>query len=183
MKRIFVGCSSRNIGNTDYDRVADGIGEWIGANGHEFIFGGCGEGLMGRIYRKVSEHGGVVHATQAAVYQDELVGLDIKDENKHVIDTINQRKDFYAQLADVLVYIPGGIGTLDELISGIETRRSGEHKNPIVIVNVNNFFGPVFEMLDKIYDEGLATRETTEKLYYVAGTLEDAIKKLAEICS
>ena len=51
--KIFVGCSSRNIGNPDYDRVADTIGEWIAANGHEFVFGGCGEGLMGRIFNKV----------------------------------------------------------------------------------------------------------------------------------
>ena len=93
--KIFVGCSSRDVGNHDYNRVADALGEWIAANGHDLVFGGCGEGLMGRIFRKV--HGrGKVYATQAKVYKEELIGLDA--DEIHVIDTINQRKDYYAQL-------------------------------------------------------------------------------------
>ncbi len=175
--KIFVGCSSRNIGNPDYDRVADTIGEWIAANGHEFVFGGCGEGLMGRIFNKVKGRS-KVYATQAKVYQDELEGLAA--DEIHVIDTINQRKDYYAQLADVLVYIPGGIGTLDELISGIETRRCGEHTKPLIIVNENNFFGPLLEMLEKIYGENLAS-ESVKKYYYVADSVESAVEKLTEI--
>lgn len=177
--KIFVGCSSRDVGNHDYNRVADTIGEWIAANGHDLVFGGCGEGLMGRIFRKV--HGrGKVYATQAKVYKEELIGLDA--EEIQVIDTINQRKDYYAQLADVLVYIPGGIGTIDELISGIETRRAKEHTNPLIIVNENNFFGPLLEMLEKIYKENLAS-ESVKELYYVADNVESAIKKLTEICN
>ncbi len=181
--KIFVGCSSRNIGNPVYNLVADGIGEWIGANGHELVFGGSNEGLMGRVYRKVKSHDCVVHATQAAVYKEDLEALDIDSKYKHLIQTINQRKDFYAQLANVLVYLPGGIGTMDEIFTAIETRRSGEHTNPIIILNVEDFFGPLLEMLDKVYDEGLATRETTEPLYYVANTLEEAIEKMTEICN
>ena len=176
--KIFVGCSSRDVGNAEYNRVADTIGEWIAQNGHDLVFGGCGEGLMGRVYSKVKGHG-KIYATQAKVYQEKLNGLDI--DNVQIIDTINRRKDSYAELADVLVFIPGGIGTLDELISGIETRRSGEHKNYLVIVNEGNFFGNLLDMLEKIYAEGLAS-ESVKELYYVADTVEDAIEKLTEIC-
>lgn len=176
--KIFVGCSSRNVGNADYEYVADSIGGWIAENGHDFVFGGCSEGLMGRVFRKVKGHG-KVYATQAKVYSDELIGLDADIIN--VSDTINQRKDYYTGLADVLVYIPGGIGTLDELISGIESRRSGEHKNPIVIVNENNFFGNLLDMLERIYNENLASANVKE-LYYVADTIDDAIEYLTEIC-
>lgn len=175
--RVFVGCSARDIGNEQYNRVADVLGEWIATNGHDYVFGGCGNGLMGRIFKKVSGRG-KVYATQAKAYQDQLEGLDA--DEVRVIDTVNQRKDNYAQLADVLVFIPGGIGTLDELISGIETRRCGDHNKPIVIVNESNFFGPFFEMLEKIYKENLASISAKE-LYYVADTVEDAIEKLTEI--
>ncbi|MBQ3408686.1 MAG: TIGR00730 family Rossman fold protein [Clostridia bacterium] len=177
--KIFVGCSSRDVGNADYNHVADRVGEWIATSGHDLVFGGCGKGLMGRIFSKVKGHG-KIYATQAKVYQDEVIGLDA--DSIEVIDTINQRKNRYTELADVLVFIPGGIGTLDELISGIETRRSGEHENPIVIVNEGNFFGALLEQLEKIYDEELAS-ESVKKYYYVAKTVDEAIEKLAEICN
>lgn len=176
--KIFVGCSSRDIGNISYNRVADCIGEFIASNGHDLVFGGCGEGLMGRVFSKVKGHG-KVYATQAKVYKDELIGLDA--DTIRVTETINQRKDCYTELADVLVYIPGGIGTIDELISGIETRRSKEHHNPIVIVNEDNFFGSLLEQLEKIYNENLAS-STVKELYYVADTVEDAIDYLSKIC-
>ena len=71
---------------------------------------------------------------------------------------------------------------MDELISGIETRRAKEHTNPLIIVNENNFFGPLLEMLEKIYKENLAS-ESVKELYYVADNVESAIKKLTEICN
>lgn len=176
--KIFVGCSSRNVGNGDYTYAADCIGGWIAENGHDLVFGGCSEGLMGRVFRKVKGHG-KVYATLPKIYSNDLIRLDADIIN--VSDTINQRKDYYTGLADVLVYIPGGIGTLDELISGIESRRSGEHKNPIVIVNENNFFGSLIDMLERIYNENLASANV-KNLYYVADTIDDAIKYLTEIC-
>lgn len=176
---IFVGCSSRDIGNEIYNNVADKIGEFIGENNHCLVFGGCTKGLMGRVYSKVKENKGRVIATQAKVYEDQVVGLDANQID--IVDTINGRKDRYTKYSNVLVFIPGGIGTIDELINAIETRRSGEHDSKIVIVNEDNFFGFFLNMLDKIYDEGLASSSTKE-LYYVVNNVEDAIKKLDEIC-
>lgn len=176
--KIFVGCSSRDIGNERYNYVADKIGEWIASEGHELVFGGCGEGLMGRVYNKVKGRC-KIHATQAKVYQDELD--DIDECEKYVIDTINQRKDFYSQIADVLVYLPGGIGTMDEIVTGIETRRCGEHTKTLIIINESNFFEPLFQMLEKIFKEGLAS-ESVKECYFVADNVEQAIEKLTEIC-
>ena len=177
--KIFVGCSSRDVGNEIYNGIADEIGEFIARNGHCLVFGGCSEGLMGRVYAKVNASNGNVIARQAKVYKDELIGLKADIE---VFDTINQRKDGYTKIADVLVFIPGGIGTIDELISAIETRRSGEHKNPILIVNEDNFFGDLLNMLEKIYSEGLAS-EAVKGLYYVANSLNEAISALEVICA
>ena len=177
MKKIFVGCSSRDVGNEKYNYVADTIGAWIASQGYELVFGGCGEGLMGRVFNQVKGRS-KVHATQARVYQDELDGID--NCEKHVIDTINQRKDFYAQLADALVFLPGGIGTLDEIISGIETRRSGEHKCPIVIINESGYFDPIIQMLNRAYDQGFASK-SDKQYYYIADNVEQAIGKLTEI--
>ena len=176
---IFVGCSSRDVGNKLYNSVADKVGEYIAKNGHNFVFGGCGEGLMGRIYSIVKKGKGRVIATQAKIYKEQVMKLDV--DKVDILDTINERKDKYLEYSDILVFIPGGIGTLDELINAIETRRSGEHTNHIIIVNEDNFFGDFLNMLDKIYSEGLASNSTKE-LYYIANNVEDAIKKLDEIC-
>lgn len=175
---IFVGCSSRNINNPVYNEIADKIGEFIAENGHTLIFGGCSTGLMGRVYAKVKNGGAKVIATQAKVYAHELKGLDL-DELK-ILNTINERKNSYKKYADALVLLPGGIGTLDEMIDSLETRRAKEHVCPIIIVNVNGLFDGVLQTLDRMYEENLAS-DSTKSLYHVVNNVDEAIKLLSQI--
>ena len=181
---IFVGCSSRDVGNTAYNYAADEIGSYIARKGHSLVFGGCKEGLMGRLYAKMYGNGKVI-CTQTKAYESGVMELQaLEDEDKkleiYISDTINMRKDAYIQKSDVLVFLPGGIGTLDEIMASIESKRGGEHNHPIIIVNVNGFFNHWLDALEKIYNENLANVES-KNLYHICDTVEEAILTLESI--
>jgi uncharacterized protein (TIGR00730 family) len=113
--------------------------------------------------------------SMARAYADELHILAYETEDIFLLDTVNERKNSLIELADVIIFIPGGIGTIDEIFSAIETKRSHEHDKPIIIINVNNYFESLFDMLERIYSEGFADIKNKE-LYYVVNSFEEAIK-------
>lgn len=176
---VFVGCSSRNTNNEYYNRIAEEIGNFIVSGEHNFIFGGCESGLMGKIYSTVSKgKKSDIIVTIAKAYEDDLKTLSYS--KAYMFDTVNERKNAFTQLADVLIFLPGGIGTVDELLTAIETRRNHEHNIPIIVINANNFFGHLLNMLDRIYDEGFADSKNRQ-LYLVADTVDEAIEYLSEL--
>lgn len=95
-------------------------------------------GLMGKIYSVVyNSTDSKVIITIAKAYEDDLKILSYSEA--YTFDTVNERKNAFIELADVMIFIPGGIGTIDELLTAIETRRNHEHDVPIIIINANNF--------------------------------------------
>lgn len=178
---IFVGCSSRNTNNEFYNRIAEEIGNFIVSGKHNFIFGGCEFGLMGKIYSIVSKSvNSEIIVTMAKAYKDELKNLSYS--KAYMFDTVNERKNAFIALSDVMIFIPGGIGTVDELMTAIETRRNHEHNVPIIIINANNFFGHLLDMLDQIYDEGFADSKNRQS-YFIIDTVDDAIEYLSELAN
>lgn len=176
---IFVGCSSRNIENESYNRIAEEIGNFIVKEGHNFVFGGCDVGLMGKIYSIVSNAPkSEIIVTIAKAYEDDLKTLSYS--KAYMFDTVNERKNAFIDLADVMIFIPGGIGTIDELLTAIETRRNHEHNVPIIVINGNGFFEQLLSMLERIYDEGFADSKNSH-LYFVADTVDEAIEYLSEL--
>ena len=176
---IFVGCSSRNTKNEIYNRIAEEIGNFIAKEKHNFIFGGCNIGLMGKIYSILSNAPeSQIIVTIAKAYEDDLKSLSYSKAYK--FETVNERKNAFMHLADVMIFIPGGIGTIDELLTAIETRRSHEHDVPIIIINGNGFFDHLLNMLEQIYDEEFAD-SNSRQLYFVADTVDEAIEYLSEL--
>lgn len=176
---IFVGCSSRTTENENYNRIAEKIGNFIVKEGHNFVFGGCNEGLMGKIYSVVSRSPeSKIIVTIAKAYVDDLKPLSYS--KAYMFDTVNERKNAFIDLADVMIFIPGGIGTIDELLTAIETRRNHEHNVPIIIINENGFFEQLLNMLERIYDEGFADSKDRQ-LYLVADTIDEAIEHLSKV--
>ena len=178
---VFVGCSSRESHRDDYNRLADRLAEFIVKGKHNYLFGGCAYGLMGRIHKQVyGKKNSSVMVVIPEVYKSDLD--DLAYNTAWVTKTINQRKDLIEQTADVLVFIPGGVGTIDELWNAIETKRNHEHNKPIIIVNVNNYFEHFLGMMNRMYTEGFAGRETKELFYVTSGADETItlLEKLAE---
>lgn len=175
---IFVGCASRNTNNFEYNSIAEKIGEFIVSNNHNLVFGGCEYGLMGILYKKVKQTTSKIFITIAEAYKSDLDNLVYTDAI--LTNTVNERKDTIMKISDVLVFLPGGIGTVDELLTSIETRRNKEHNIPIIIVNINGFFNYLLSMLEKIYKEDFAD-EKNRSMYIVCSSYEELIIQLNKI--
>ena len=176
---IFVGCSSIETDNEVYNETARKMGNFIVEGNHNLIFGGCDVGLMGRVYSIVSKSPkSEVFVAAAKAYEDCL--QPFLASKSHIFGTINQRKDAFIALSDVAVFLPGGIGTVDELLAVIETKRAHEHNLPIIIVNEGGHFNHLLNFFEKIYDEGFAEARTRQ-LYFVAKTFDEAAKRLSNI--
>ena len=170
---IFVGCSSRDTDNKYYNKIAEDVANFIVNSNHNFVFGGCSLGLMGKIYSIVSKNPtSEIIITMAKAYEDELKNLSYN--KAYISNTVNERKNCFIELSDIMLFLPGGIGTIDEILTSIETKRSKQHNVPIIIINTNNYFNSLLEMLNKIYDEGFASSDN-RKLYFVANSLDEAL--------
>ncbi len=176
---VFVGCSSRDTENELYNKIVEEIGNFIVQGKHNLIFGGSDIGLMGKIYSVVSKStDSKIIVSTAKKYEYHLPNLNYTQV--YVFDTVNERKNVFLRLADIMIFTPGGIGTIDEILNAIESKRASEHNAPIIIINANNYFGHLLNMLNQIYDEKFADSKNRE-LYFVANSLEEAIEHLSKL--
>ena len=176
---IFVGCSSINTSNEIYQQMAEKMGNFIVSGNHNFVFCGCGCGLIGRVYSVVSRSPkSEVFVASARSYENHSESVSCIKEYK--LETINQRKDTIFSLSDVLVFLPGGIGTADELLASIEAKRAGEHNLPIVILNESGFFDRLLAFFKQICDEGFANSKAFN-LHFVARSFDEAAEYLSSI--
>ena len=178
---IFVGCASRLPQNIEFIELAKDIGYYISSGKHNLVFGGYDGGLMGKVCSIVnkSKTSDIIIATCEA-YKEEVENNALANKKIYVAKTVCERKDMFFKLADVLVFLPGGIGTIDELSSAIEAKRCGEHNLPIIIINQDGFFDYYLSMLNKIYADGFADSKS-RKLYIVVNDFSEAFGPLETI--
>ena len=175
---IFVGCGARDNGYPWYRDTISKLAHFIAEENHNLVFGGSDRGIMGLVYSIViSSKNSKVYVSMCNAYKDQLNGL--KYEKLILYETVNERKNGYIKLSDALVFIPGGFGTVDELMGVIEAKRAKEHNLPIVIINICDYFNPLLEMFEKFYNEGFAD-ESIRRLYFVANSANDAIEYLKQ---
>ena len=179
--KIFVGCASRNTDVAEYNKLAENIANYIVKGNHSYVFGGCNNGLMGVIYEIVNASNGCIVADGVKAYKDEIINLVENNSNPNlkadIHNTINERTNAVFKNSDVIVFITGGIGSLYELLSAIETKRAGEHNNPIFIVNINGYYDDLVRMLEKTYSEGFAS-VSNKDVYTICYSFEELEKKL-----
>src|SRR5574344_799605 len=90
------------------------------------------------------------------------------------VDSMHERKQLMADLSDAVIALPGGCGTLEELLEIITWKQLGLYLNPIVILNINGFYNPLLEMLEKAISENFM-RESHKEIWKVANSVEEAI--------
>lgn len=91
------------------------------------------------------------------------------------VDSMHQRKKLMAELSDAVIALPGGCGTLEELLEIITWKQLGLYLNPIVLLNVNNYFDPLLAMLHKAMDENFM-RKRHGDIWHVAQTASEAVE-------
>jgi hypothetical protein len=174
MQRITVYCaSSTRLPEAWYTAAAD-IGTAIGGAGLELVYGGGSIGLMGAVAKAAKAAGGRVHGIITTKLLGMEQGWDGCDELE-VVETMQERRRRLLALADGLLVLPGGLGTMEEFFEAIVARQLGDHGTPIVLVDIGGGLTPVTQMLDALMDMQLV-RASIRELY---GVTDDASKAIS----
>lgn len=164
--------SSTKINQCYFD-VANRLGELIADHGIRLVNGAGNIGLMNSVADAVLKNGGRVTG---------VIPRFMVEQNWHhsgltelvEVDSMHERKQLMADLSDGVIALPGGCGTLEELLEIITWKQLGLYLNPVVILNVNHFFDPLIEMLEKAIDENFM-RVEHGAIWQVATTPQEAI--------
>lgn len=167
--RICVFCSSSARSIARYGDAAEALGRELGRRGHELVYGGTDMGLM----KSVADGARHTAAPVIGVIPRFMVDEGIAAPNLSrlwVVSTMNERKEAMFALSDAFVALPGGMGTLEELIDAVSHRQLDLLGKPIAVVNRGGFFDDLLKHLERSIDEGFIF-ESLDGLFHVA---EDA---------
>jgi len=148
--KLFIGCSSSNDIPTEYfDDCQVLLEELMKEN--DLVFGACNSGLMGLAYNTTLKANGNITGICPEAYKDDFKTL--KCDTEITTKSVSKRTDSVISSSDALVFLPGGIGTIYELFTAIESKRCHEFDKPIVVYNSNGYFDKLLEFMDKVYSE------------------------------
>jgi hypothetical protein len=170
---ICVFCSSSNAIADTYFEEAKNLGTLIGSNHHTLINGGANVGLMEALTIAASKAG----ANTIGVIPELLKNRSLASDNMHkvfITPNMHERKEKMREISDAFIALPGGFGTLEEILEVITLRQLSYHKKPIVFINTNGFFNFLFNQFDVTYKE-LFAKEIYRELYYIANDAEEAL--------
>ena len=161
--------------NPVYFKAAEELGSLLAEHHIRLINGAGSIGLMCAVADAVLKNGGEGIPRFMVEQNWHHTGLTELIE----VESMHERKQKMANLSDGIVALPGGCGTLEELLEIITWKQLGLYLNPIVILNVNGFFDPLLEMLGKAIDENFM-RQQHGDIWKVAQTPEEALRLLYE---
>jgi len=173
---ICVYCGSSSGGDPVYAEAAEALGRAMGAAGIGLVYGGGSIGLMGIVARSVMEAGGHVTGIIPQFLKEREVMLETAHE-LHVTGDMHERKRAMFDRADAFVALPGGIGTLEELVEIMTWAQLGQHRKPVLMANINGFWDPLVALLRHMGDEGFI-RSGFEVSYLVAERVADVVPML-----
>ena len=179
---VCVYCGSRDGTNPTYAQAATDCGMMLAENGWRLVYGAGDVGLMGRVARAAQEGGGDTFGVIPQHLMDNEIGKT--DLTTFIVtETMHERKKVMLMNADVVVVLPGGAGSMDELFEALTWRQLGLHAKPIFVLNQNEYWNPLLTLLDQIIDQGFADPSLRDFLTVVPD-VESLTKKLAIIqCS
>jgi uncharacterized protein (TIGR00730 family) len=152
IKRICVFCGSHSGAREVYGEQARALGSAMAERGIGLVYGGGGIGMMGAVADAVIESGGgVIGVIPYALAAKERARRDI---DMRVVNTMHERKAMMAELSDAFVAMPGGFGTLEEMMETITWGQLGIHRKPVGLLNVAGYYDPLLAMIDRAIEEG-----------------------------
>ena len=151
-RRVSIFCDSSAKVNGAYLQAAHDLGQILAGAGIAVNYGGGGLGLMGALADSMISAGGSVRGI-IPEFMVEQGWNHPKVEDMVVVSDMYERMKVLKINIDAYITLPGGVGTLEELLEMITHKQLGQVLEPIIIVNTNNFFAPLLEMLDKMVEE------------------------------
>lgn len=174
IQNICVYAASSTKLNDIYTEAAKDLGKLMAQQNIRLINGAGGIGLMKDTADAVLRHKGKVTGVIPQFMVDqEWQHPDLTE--LIIVEDMHERKNKMAALSDAVIALPGGCGTLEELLEIITWKQLGLYLNPIVILNINGFFNPLIEMLDKAIEERFMSEQHRE-IWAVANTPKEALE-------
>lgn len=173
---VCVYCGSGPGADPAFVAAARGFGRLLAENGVGLVYGGGAVGLMGELATAVLDNGG--HVT-GIIPEFLVVREHLKRESQNVVITrdMHERKQTMFDRADAFVALPGGVGTLEELVEQLTWAQLGRHKKPILIANIAGFWDPLCALLDHMRRNAFIHSEAQLR-YLVCDRVEDILPML-----
>jgi uncharacterized protein (TIGR00730 family) len=186
IKAVCVYCGSGPGSNPKFVESARAFGRILAENDIRLVYGGGSIGLMGAIAESVVDHGGRV----TGIIPDFLKARELmfkRAQEMIVTRDMHERKRLMFEHADGFVALPGGIGTLEELVEQLTWAQLGRHQKPILMVNIDGFWDPLCALLDHMRAMQFIRAGLTVSPYVVDSvedilpTLQEAIRGVSEV--
>ncbi len=146
LRAVCVYCGSGMGLNPKYAETAQVLGRTLAERGVGLVYGGGGLGLMGEVARATIAHGGRV----TGIIPEFLLAKEnaLEQVNELIVTTdMHERKRLMFEKSDAFIALPGGIGTLEELVEQLTWAQLGRHTKPIVVANIDGFWTPFLDLL------------------------------------
>lgn len=161
---ILLGASSK--ADESYFQVAKEVGALCAKKNFTIIYGAGTNGLMGALASSAIENNGKV----IGIIPHHLVakeGVQANLTECYLVDSMHERKAKMLELSDVILTLPGGIGTLEELFEFWCGAKLGLHSKPIYVLNQNNFYNSLFQLIDEIVEKSFLNDEHKQKIKHL----------------
>ena len=176
MDKIGIFCSASTDIAPVYMETARQLGVWIGQQKKTLIYGGSNMGMMEVVSRAAHQEGGMVMGVVPTKLEEKGAVSDCLDITFRT-ENLSDRKDVMLRESDILVALPGGVGTLDEVFHVMAAATIGYHRKKVVFYNVDGFWDGLIDFLNELEAKGF-TRGSLSAYYAQANNIEELIEIL-----
>jgi len=166
MKRICVYCGSSPGGHAAYREAARALGIALVRGNIHLVYGGGDVGLMGEVANAVLDAGGAAVGVIPEFLVPQVSHRKLTE--LHVVPTMHERKQLMADLSDGFIALPGGFGTLEEIVEALTWAQLGLHPKPCGLLNVAGYFDHLLAFLDHAVRERFIRQEYRDMLHVSA---------------
>jgi uncharacterized protein (TIGR00730 family) len=175
ISNIAVFCASSSKVNTIYFQAAEELGNILSKENVSVYYGGGKAGLMGRLADTMLQNKGTITGVIPEFMIEQ--GWNHPDVNQVIVPDMHERKKYLTKVADALIALPGGVGTMEELLEVITLKQLGKVLVPIVIVNTNGYFDILLKFFDQMVEQEFM-REAHRDLWSVVEEPKDVMEAI-----
>ncbi|MEQ9519670.1 MAG: TIGR00730 family Rossman fold protein [Parvibaculum sp.] len=176
---VCVYCGSSTGDDPKFSAAAEALGARLAAENVGLVYGGGKIGLMGVCARRVMADGGRVTGVIPDFLQTIEIAFDGITE-LHVTRSMHERKQLMFEKSDAFVALPGGIGTLEEVIEMLTWAQLGRHNYPIIFLNIEGFWDPLTSLFDHMISNGFM-KSNIRGHYAVVDRVEDVLPRIEAV--
>ncbi|MBL7112616.1 MAG: TIGR00730 family Rossman fold protein [Bacteroidales bacterium] len=175
ISNIAVFCASSSKINAIYFQAAEQLGIHLSKDNISVYYGGGKMGLMGKLADTMLKYNGTITGVIPAFMVEQ--GWGHPDVEQVVVPDMHERKKYLTKIADALIALPGGVGTIEELLEVITLKQLGKVLAPIIIVNTNSFFDTLLKLFDQMIEQEFM-REAHRSLWSVVDEPKDVMEAI-----